>query len=59
MAEVRKHPPCSNVTGIAIDGGPGRDWSFALVFDGQRHDPECKMRVEEAVRQLQAKYHLA
>ena len=59
MAEARKYAACENAVAANITATPGPDWGFAFVFVGARHDPQCKMLVEEAIRNLRNEYDLA
>jgi hypothetical protein len=56
MAEIRKHPECSNVEAVAITRPLGRPWDVAVVRDGANRKPECLRRVQEIAVALVAKY---
>jgi hypothetical protein len=60
MKEIRKHPECSGVHGVAISrppqlAPPHPNWRFAFVMDGPRTKP---LIADEIARRFLAEYDL-
>lgn len=59
MAEVRQHPECDNVEGVAITRPLGRPWDIAVLRDGPGIKTECRRKLYEISTRLCNQYDLA
>ena len=58
MDELKKHPECSNVEGMAITRPVGRPWDVAVLRDGPGIRVECRQKIYEITNRLVAQYDL-
>lgn len=56
MHELRKHPECGDITGVAITRPELQNWGVAWVRDGQKTAPEVAWKI---ARQFQSEFDLA
>jgi hypothetical protein len=56
MEEIRRHPECNHVTGVAITRPTDRNWDAAWVCSGPRLAPSI---ADEIARKLQAQFDLS
>jgi hypothetical protein len=59
MEEVRQHPECANVEGVAFTRPVNSNWDVAWGLDGAPSSSQCQIVVGPYIEQLKQRYDLA